>query len=203
MFPITLADGRPMLITADILAVRRWDPATGEPVGEPLAGLDHHGVRELCPVPTGDRGTLIAVSGSDYTIRLWDPATGQPVGEAFGDTGSGVRAIGAVPRPGGSAVIVTAHVDRTVRRWDATTGQPVGEPVFGPLVEVMCVVPLADGRTLVATGDDGGAVRLWDPESGELSTDGGASVGHDGRVLSVCAPRASAPTERRLTSRSM
>ena len=53
-----------------------WDPATGEPSGQPLTG--HEGtVRDVAFNSDG----LLASVGYDGTVRLWDPATGEELDE--------------------------------------------------------------------------------------------------------------------------
>ena len=57
--------------------VRLWDPATGQPIGDPLTG--HTGaVTGVAFSPDGHR---LATASDDGTVRLWDPTTGQPVGD--------------------------------------------------------------------------------------------------------------------------
>lgn len=58
-------------------AIGRWDLATGEKVGEPLAG--HTGtVQDLA---FGYDGQVLASTSEDRTVRLWHLATGSQIGE--------------------------------------------------------------------------------------------------------------------------
>jgi WD40 repeat protein len=61
----------------------------------------------------------------------------------------------------------------------------IGEPLTGHThyVTAVCTVPLADGRTLLATGSDE-AVRLWDPALGRQV--GKSLTGHTRGVIAVC-----------------
>ena len=62
----------------DVRAVRVWDLATGEQVGEPLTGNAH----PVLAVATGvvDGRPVAVAGGEDRAVRVWDLATGQQVG---------------------------------------------------------------------------------------------------------------------------
>jgi WD40 repeat protein len=55
--------------------VRLWDPATGQPIGEPLT--DHTNPVTGVAFGTINNQTILATAGYDNTVRLWDPATGE------------------------------------------------------------------------------------------------------------------------------
>src|SRR3954447_18292290 len=108
---IATVDGRSVAVTgSDDETVRRWDLASGEPVGASLTG---HGDWVNAVVTAVVHGRPVAVSGGDDGIVLrWDLATGEPLGE---------------PRP----VVVSGGADATVRVWDLLAREPVGEPLAG------------------------------------------------------------------------
>ena len=103
-----LPDGRTLLATgSDDETVRLWDPATGQPVGDPLTGhTDRVTAVAFGRLPDGR--TLLATGSDDGTVRLWDPATGHPVGDPL-----------------------TGHTDRGVRRW-RSAGCPTAAPCSPP-----------------------------------------------------------------------
>ena len=89
---------------------KRWDLATGAPVGDPLTG--HTGTVNA----VGDlAGRPVVVSaGSDETVRVWDLASGAPVGEPLTGHTRVVVAV-AVGDLAGRPVVVSAGSDGTVR----------------------------------------------------------------------------------------
>jgi Pentapeptide repeats (8 copies)/WD domain, G-beta repeat len=93
-----------------------------------------------------------------------------------------VQAVAAVA---GLGMIAVAR-GRSVELVDLASRQPT-RVLTGHTGRVWSVaaVPLAGGRVLLASGGDGGAVRLWDPVTG--SPVGDPLAGHPGGVWSVAA----------------
>jgi WD40 repeat protein len=184
------ADGRPLLASASRdRTVRLWDPATGDPVGDPLRG--HTGRVTAAAFGVGaDSRPLLASATYDGRVRLWDPTSGDPVGDPLQHTGW-VTAVAFGVGADGRPLLASASHDETVRLWDPTTGTPLGDPLGGPprsltgLTHQVTAVAFgagADGRPLLAsTSHD--AVRLWDPTTG--TPVGDRLLGHIGRVTAA------------------
>lgn len=148
--------------------VRRWDAASGMPIGAPLRG--HSSL--VCAVACSPRGDLLASGGEDARIRLWNPATGASLGEPM--AGHTAVVWGVAFSPSGR-LLASVSGDRTVRLWDLATRRLLGEPWRGHTDEVICAAFSPDGKTLATAGNDR-TVRFWDVASGRAL--GPALVGH-------------------------
>ncbi len=75
---MTDVEGRPVIFSGDGGTIRRYDAATGDPVGYPLTG---HTEAVLALAVTDVEGRPVIFSGDGGTIRRYDAATGDPAGE--------------------------------------------------------------------------------------------------------------------------
>lgn len=145
-----LPDGTILIATAGWAGtIHRWNPATDQPYGQPLAG--HNGVivaMDVVRMP--DRRLLLASADSDGQVRRWDPVTGIPIGEPF------TAHLGATTvtfaRTSTGICLLTSGDDETIRRWDPITGTHLGDlgPGYAP------VVLHVDGTPTVAAGGSQG-----------------------------------------------
>jgi len=170
---VPLPNGQVLIATASSdRTVRLWDPTTSQQVGPPLTGHTDS-VCAVAAVPLPDGRVLIASGGLDFTVRLWDPVTGQQVGQPLTGFQYAAKALASVSLPDGRVLLATGHADGVVRLWDPITGRQVGQPLTGHKDDVFsvntkAVVPLPNGRTLIATaGENSDTVRLWDPTTSQ------------------------------------
>jgi WD40 repeat protein len=139
--------------------VRLWDPATGQPVGQPLTGHTDK-VTSVAFSPDGRR----IVSGSvDKTVRVWDANTGKPIGDSLMGHRDAVSSV--VFSPYGTR-IASGGLDTTVRLWDADTGQPIGDPITGHQDIIGDVAVSGDGH-LIVSGSKDATLRFWDAATGQ------------------------------------
>jgi WD40 repeat protein/serine/threonine protein kinase len=143
-----------------------WDPATGKPIGAPLA----HPARVNAVAVSPDGRTLVTATGdpgsSTGAAWLWDRATRRLVGRPLEHPGP----VWAVAFSPDGRTVVTGGSDSTngqgaVRLWDAATGAPLGEP-WPHRRPVRAVAVSPDGRTILSGSEDTSA-RLWDAATGE------------------------------------
>jgi WD40 repeat protein len=168
-------DGQSLLTGGDHHA-RRWEVATGRPVGVLAHPLNH--------VAFSPDGRMILTGSNDGAARLWEAATGQLVGPPLRHE-DWVTAVAF--RPDGRAVL-TGSRDGTARLWDVGTGHPLCPPLRHP-GSVNAVAFSPDGHT-VSTGSLEGA-RLWDGSDGhplgpylQPKTDArGVAFSPDGRTI--------------------
>ncbi len=191
--------------------VRIWDPARGEAVGDPVTL--HDAAVQSIEAFAGPRGrTLLATGGADGTVRIWDPVRGETVGEPLTGHDDWVHSVAAFKDADGQTLLATGGGDGTLRVWEPLTGKELavgGLDEYGTewdpdtreetdvLVEtghdgdvysVVAFDSLDDNRdrhVLLATAGNDGTVRIWDPVSGEETTD--PLTGHEGAVFSVAA----------------
>ena len=105
--------------------VRLWDPATGDPVGEPLTG--HTGLVWRRGVQPGRR----ACWPPPATTRRCGCGTRPPATRSANPSPATPTAVyggGVQPRRHAAGL---RQRRRTVRLWDPATGDPVGEPLTG------------------------------------------------------------------------
>ncbi|WP_330252848.1 TIR domain-containing protein [Nocardia sp. NBC_00565] len=178
--------------------VRLWNSATQDPVGEPLAG---HGniVVSVSFLPNTAR---FLSAGTDGTLRLWNYVTSASVGHTLLDVPGRLDTSGRQVWPQAFAFGPDAHhaamgtgeggvflLDPATGNGDETIGTGPGDGSIGSVA----VSP--DGHR-VASGGDGGWVRLWDTATRRAV--GNPPIGHDDRVNEVRF----SPDGRRVLSRS-
>jgi WD40 repeat protein len=179
----SLDDGTPIILAADYGGhVRRFHALTATRHGAPMTPFSQP-VYQVLPILDPAGGVVLAATLEGGVCRF-DAATGRPIDDpadplpAFG-TPQGIVAI-----PGRGPMLVSAD-DVAIYRVDLTTRTAV-EP--GPIDEDqdgwgdVTVVPLPDGRVIIAAGRDDGKVYRWDAATGDPLP---ALTGHTNIVTAV------------------
>jgi WD40 repeat protein len=134
--------------------IRLWNVSTGQPIGQPLSGMQNRAVNSVAFSPDGK---TVAASG-EGTLILWDAATGRPIGQPM-DTHTSQQMIIAFS-PQGKLLVASDSADGTVFLWDVSGGQLIGQPLSGHLNSVTSIAFSQNGKVLAA-GNADGAVILW------------------------------------------
>ena len=137
--------------TGDLAGVLRlWDASSGR-----LAMRVSLGGNPLASVGFSRDGRRVVIGGADGVIHVVAVRGGAVLTELRGHTGP----VRADYLPGGDTIVSAGEEDGTLRTWRApatnVSPRPGRYPVFS-----------TDGR-LVVSGDNGGAVHLWNPSTGE------------------------------------
>ncbi|MFJ3799442.1 WD40 repeat domain-containing protein [Streptomyces sp. NPDC090088] len=175
MTAVSLPDGRVLLASGgDTGTIGWWNPATGQPVREP-AGDWPGGVTGMCVAAVPDGRTLLVTATPRGAVRLWQPDTGECVGR-LNPYGSPIQSIAAVPISAGQALIAASDTAGRVHVWDPAVDDPWEKGAAVQLsaraladadhrAAAVAAVPTPD-RAVLATGDNRGAVMLWDLATG-------------------------------------
>jgi eukaryotic-like serine/threonine-protein kinase len=150
-------DGRTLVTCHHDYSIRRWDAATGQPLGAPLAYPDPIAALRL----RGDGALEVATVHKNKIVHLWVGATqakGSGLGHAFG-----IHAVVFVP-DGTHLLSGGGAGDRgEVRLWDLATGRVLRTFTHdGPVADLAVS---ADGTKLL-TGTRYWKARLWDLATG-------------------------------------
>jgi eukaryotic-like serine/threonine-protein kinase len=150
-----------------------WNRISGERIGARLEHPCH--VNVACF--SSDR-RIVVTAGDDGTVRFWKSSDGTSCGPIIQLDGP-VRV--AVFRTDVRTVFVASDANASV--WDAGTGRRLASLAHdfardGP-IRVASFCP--DG-TALATGHEGGAVRLWNTNSGKPI---GEPMGHGARIVAI------------------
>jgi dipeptidyl aminopeptidase/acylaminoacyl peptidase len=167
-----------------------WDVNGGRP--KPSGPRPAEPVLSLAFAPSGQ---ALATGGWDDTVRLWDVATGEPRAVFRGRPGP---IVAIAFSPDGRALAAGDHAGG-VKLWDvargterATLTMSTEDVTAGKFVEEVTAVTFSpDGRVLAVAV--GGAVHLWDADTGCLVAD---LAGHEGKVQCL----AYSPDGRRVAS---
>jgi WD40 repeat protein/tetratricopeptide (TPR) repeat protein len=184
-------DGRSFVSSGRDGAARRWDAATGQPIGGPLRH-SAPGTR-IGAVAFDPTGRWIATGSDDQTTRIWDATTGEPVGDPVRHPDA-VNALAFTPD--GQALLVGTGVraypvPSSARLVEVPSGRFL-TPSLRHAGSIRGVAVTPDGRTLL-TGAMDKTVRFWEaatgdplgnplPMPGEVKS---LAISADGRMLAV------------------
>jgi WD40 repeat protein len=139
--------------------VRLWDPAAGQPVGDPLLHNDQVTAVAFGRLPDGRTMLATGTGVWDKTVRLWDPATGQLAGPPLTGHTSEVTAVAFGQLPDGRTLLATASSDKAVRLWE------IGSNLHARQRHVFALSPsnpraLAFARSALYVGCSDGLIAL-------------------------------------------
>jgi len=150
-------DGKALVSTAFIDAVRVWDTATGRQIR--ALGEELEGTYALALCPDGKRLITVGRAPGDK-LRVWDLAAGTVLMSAPGDH-NGINCLALSPD---GETFATAGQDRNVYVWKMENGlefsqTPLSVSAMGP--GIWCLAFSSDGK-LLAAGNYMGTVQIWE-----------------------------------------
>ncbi|WP_232663132.1 WD40 repeat domain-containing serine/threonine protein kinase [Pseudonocardia sp. TRM90224] len=195
---IAPADGRDVVASLSYdHTVRRWDLATGAPIGEPMQ-MDAAGVGwpdELQVLASGGRPVVVASGGLGARPYAWDLGTGArvnvPLPAALPAVGVEVGSVGGRPVELVDADALdgdyrTPNSQQRLRLLDMTSGATIAGSTRSLPSEFRYSTPVAvvevGGRTL-GVMTEGPTIRLYDLQTGAAVGD--PLTGHEEKALTV------------------
>jgi WD40 repeat protein len=134
----------------------------------------------------------LATGGDDRTVRVWDPGALAAVGRPFTEHTSRVTVVLAFTTADGRTLMASGDSDGTFFLWDPDSGNQVGAPFSGhvqashhPAISAGTAFTLPSRQVLLATGDYGGTVLIWDPVTGTRM--GVPMTGHSAGAFDIAA----------------
>jgi len=137
-------------------AVRLWDTATRQQIGDPL--INERASGGAYGVAFAPQGEQLAVGYNAPDNLVWNIGTRKPVGTLSGG-GDGIIYSHA-------GALIAAADSYDVRIWDATTYKQIRD-LKGHTNSVSSLAFSADDSQLASSSRDG-TVRVWDPATGKL-----------------------------------
>ncbi|KAL5480301.1 hypothetical protein ACEPAI_1571 [Sanghuangporus weigelae] len=153
-------DGQHIISSSSDETVRIWDTAAAK--GGSKTFMGH---KNICNVTISDDGSLVASGSYDSTI-IWDAQTGGVI-SGFLDTGY-VRCM-AFSSDNSRLVSASSCLvlgSNRVSVWAVATGQLAFSSMEGHN-KISCVAISPDG-TVIASGHDGGTLKVWEMATGQL-----------------------------------
>jgi WD40 repeat protein len=161
----------------DILTVRLFELATGNPIGEPIQMETLAGRYFRCDPAYSPNGRLLATGVGKNSCQIWDTVKGRKAGPQM-DMQSFVQALAFSPD---GQLLAVGDREGNIRLWNATTGQPIrttiarGSPPSNSRYPdddggIRCLRFSPDGRKLLVAGgrtQAWGDARLWDVATGK------------------------------------
>ncbi|WP_152049458.1 c-type cytochrome domain-containing protein [Tautonia marina] len=131
------------------------------PSGERLKAFEGH-THHVMSVDWNTEGTQLVSGGADNVLKFWDYENGEQLRTSQA-VGSQVTSVRWVP---GKKEAIGASGDKTVRLFNVDNGR-IQRGFNGPTDYVYSVATSGDG-SIVAAGDDTGAIFLWKGADGAL-----------------------------------
>ena len=151
-------DGKTLASASDDKTVKLWNVATGNSI-KTLKG--HTG--RVNNVIFSNDGKTLASASTDRTVKLWDAATGALIKTFKGHTSK----VNSVIFSNDGKSLASASNDKMVKLWDRTTGNSIKTLRRPSSVKNLSFFTDDKIIRFVSNGD---TVRLWDINSGQVST---------------------------------
>lgn len=107
-------------------------------------------------------GETLATAGDDGTVTLWSTRTRQLTGSY--DVGNGT--ISGIAFSGDGKWLAAACADHDIRLWDRARPATTPPRLLRGHTELVRAVAFSPNSGMLASGDDDGTVRLWNPRTG-------------------------------------